>query len=175
MEGRKNCKCYISKKIQETNVVFSNWRFFPCFFFLCVFSSLFIIFHSRFWPSLEQQSGKGHVSNMASNINKIINHNYDIIVFLKILQRFIFMDNYFFSYFRGFVEETFNSQESIYEKILLVAIHLQEWLFISQYNFEYLTEINVLVSIFFKISRECNLTNESQIHNIRENIFRETF
>ena len=30
---------------------------------------------------------------------------------------------------------------------------------------------NVLVSVIFKNSRECNLTNESQIHNISENIF----
>ena len=34
-------------------------------------------------------------------------------------------------------------------------------------------EINVLASIIFKISRECKLTNESQIRNIRENIFQE--
>ena len=30
---------------------------------------------------------------------------------------------------------------------------------------------NVLVSIIIKILRECNITNESQIHNIHENIF----
>ena len=32
-------------------------------------------------------------------------------------------------------------------------------------------EINVLVSLIFKIPREFNLINESQIHNICENIF----
>ena len=42
---------------------------------------------------------------------------------------------------------------------------------IYQDNFEYLAAINVLVSGIIKISREFNLTNESQIHNIRENIF----
>ena len=36
---------------------------------------------------------------------------------------------------------------------------------------EYFAEINVLVSVISKISRECNMTNERQIHNISENIF----
>ena len=36
---------------------------------------------------------------------------------------------------------------------------------------EYFAEINVLVSVISKISRECNMTNERQIHNICENIF----
>ena len=40
-----------------------------------------------------------------------------------------------------------------------------------QNNVEYFAEINVLVSIIIKISREFNLTNESQIHNICKNIF----
>ena len=53
----------------------------------------------------------------------------------------------------------------------LVTIHLQEWIGIYQDNFEHLAEINVLVSIIIKISRECDLTNESQIHNIREHVF----
>ena len=56
-------------------------------------------------------------------------------------------------------------------EIHLAAIHLQEWIIIYQNNFEYLAEINVVVSIIIKISRKCNWTNESQIHNIRENIF----
>ena len=36
-EGRENSECYESNKIQETNIVFSNWnaKFFPlCFLFL---------------------------------------------------------------------------------------------------------------------------------------------
>ena len=46
-------------------------------------------------------------------------------------------------------------------------MHLQEWIVIYQDNFEYLAEINVLVSIIINISRECNFTNEWQIHNIQ--------
>ena len=45
------------------------------------------------------------------------------------------------------------------------------WIVIYQDDFEYLAAINVLVSNIIKISREFNLTNENQIHNIRENIF----
>ena len=44
--------------------------------------------------------------------------------------------------------------------------------FYYQDNFEHLADLNVLVSIIFKISRENNLTNESQIYDIRGNIFR---
>ena len=32
-----------------------------------------------------------------------------------------------------------------------------------QHNFEYLVEINVLVSVIFKIAREFNLNNESKL------------
>ena len=60
LKGCKNCECYVSKKIQETNIGFSNWSFFVVFF-LSV-SSVFITFHSHFWLSLEQQSGRGHIS-----------------------------------------------------------------------------------------------------------------
>ena len=92
-------------------------------------------------------------------------------VFLKALQKSIFVDCCFFSYFHGFGEEPLNPQESIREKTHLVRIHLQEWILIYQDNFEYFAEINVIVSIIFKILRECNLTNKSQIYNIYENIF----
>ena len=36
LEGCKNCECYVSKKIQEINIKFSNWSFF-LFFSLCFF------------------------------------------------------------------------------------------------------------------------------------------
>ena len=36
-------------------------KFFPVFFFLCV-SSVFIIFHSHFWLSWGQQSGRAHIA-----------------------------------------------------------------------------------------------------------------
>ena len=68
------------------------------------------------------------------------------------------MDCCFFSYFHRFGEEPLNPQESILEKTHLVRIYLQELIFIYQDNFEYFAEINVLVSVIFKISRECNLT-----------------
>ena len=92
-------------------------------------------------------------------------------IFLKTLRKSIFVDSYFFSYFHGFGEEPFNLQKSVCEEINLATIHLQEWIAFFRDNFEYLTEINDLISIIIKISRECNLTNESQILNIRENIF----
>ena len=66
-------------------------------------------------------------------------------------------------------EEPLNPQESIREKTHIVTIPLPEWVFIYQENFE----INVLVSIVFNISRERNLTNESQIHDTLKNIFQE--
>ena len=49
-------------------------------------------------------------------------------------------------------------------------MNLQEWIVIYQDDFEHLAEINILVSIIIKISRECNLANANQIHNIREKI-----
>ena len=50
-------------------------------------------------------------------------------------------------------------------------MHLQELVLIYQDSFENFAEINVIVSIIFKILREYNLSNESQIYNISENIF----
>ena len=92
-------------------------------------------------------------------------------VFVKTLQKFIFVGCCFFSYFHGFGEEPLNYQETILEKAHLVRIHLKELILIYQDNFEYFAEINVIVSIIFKILREYNLSNESQICNISENIF----
>ena len=118
----------------------------------------------------------GRLTQNKPNGNKVKGKNDHVLpvnyrqVFLKTLQKSIFVDSYFFSYLR-FGEEPFNLQESLCEKIHFATIHLQEWLVIYQNNFEYLAEINVLVSIIIKISRECNLTNESRIHNIRKNIF----
>ena len=115
-----------------------------------------------------------------SNLNKVIgkngivhpinltNYRQD---FLKTLRKSIFVNRYFCSCFHRFGEESFNLQESLCEKINLATIHLQESTVICKDNFEYLAEINVLVSIIIKISRECNFTNASQIYNIRENIF----
>ena len=96
---------------------------------------------------------------------------YQTIDYRRTLQKSIFVDCCFFSYFHGFDEEPLNPQKSICEKTHLVRIHSQEWIFTYQDNFEYFAEINVLVSIFFKNSRECNFTNESQIQNICKNIF----
>ena len=77
------------------------------------------------------------------------------------MQKSVFVDCCFFSCFHGFDEEPFNPQETIREKTRLVRIYLQEWILFYQDNFEYFAGINVLVSVIFKISRECNLTNES--------------
>ena len=81
------------------------------------------------------------------------------------MQKSVFVNCCFFSYFPGFGEEPLNPQESIREKTHLVRIHFQEWILIYQDNFEYFAEINIIVSIIFKILRDCNLTNESQICN----------
>ena len=37
LKGCKNWECYVPKKIQETNIGFSNWSFFFCFFSPCFF------------------------------------------------------------------------------------------------------------------------------------------
>ena len=93
--------------------------------------------------------------------------------FCKTSRKSIFVDSCFFSYLHVFGKRPLNPPKTIREKTHLVRIHLQELIFIYQNNFEYLTEINVLVSIIFKILRECYSINESQIRNIRENIFQE--
>ena len=97
-----------------------------------------------------------------------------LIEIIETPQKPVLVDYCFFSYVHGYGEELLNPKESICEKTHLVRIHLQEWILIYQENFEYFAKINVLVWIIFKISRECNLTNESQIHGICENIFWET-
>ena len=61
LECCKSCEFYVSKKTQEKKNALSNWSFFISFFFLCL-SSVFIIFHSHFWLSSEQQSSRGHRS-----------------------------------------------------------------------------------------------------------------
>ena len=91
-------------------------------------------------------------------------------VFLKTLRKSIFVDSYFFSYFHGFGEKAFNLQESVCEKICLATMHLQERILFIRIILN-MAEIYVFISIIIKISRECNLSNESLIHNIRENIF----
>ena len=60
------------------------------------------------------------------------------------------MDWCFLSHFHRLGDEPLNAQESIREKTHLVWIHLREWILIYQDNFEYFTEINVIVSIIFK-------------------------
>ena len=68
---------------------------------------------------------------------------------------------FFFGYFHGFGKEPLNPpHKSICEKAHLVTIHLQN-------NFK----TNVLASIIFKISRECNLASKIQTHDICKNIF----
>ena len=68
LESHKNCECYGSKKIQETNIVFSNWYFSPCFqlnyfsFFVFLRFLCVNIFQSHFWLSLDQKSGRAHIS-----------------------------------------------------------------------------------------------------------------
>ena len=70
LEGHKNCECYVSKKIQENNFVFSN-----CFFFLSFFFFFFSCAHYFFFAFLTiirtTKRQRTHV-NKASKINKII-------------------------------------------------------------------------------------------------------
>ena len=49
------------RKFKKPILPFQIAGFILVFFFVCV-SPVFIFFHSHFWLSLEQQSGKGHVS-----------------------------------------------------------------------------------------------------------------
>ena len=72
------------------------------------------------------------------------------------MRKSIFVDSYLFTYFHWFGEEPFTLQESVCERIHLVTINLLKLTIIYQDNFEYLAEINVLVSIIIKISKECN-------------------
>ena len=73
LEGLKNFECYVSKKIQETNIRFSSWSFFLAFFlcFFCIhyfsFSLLTIIWETK------RQSTR---IKTASNIDKIINMSH---------------------------------------------------------------------------------------------------
>ena len=58
-------------------------------------------------------------------------------VFLKTLQKSIFVDCYLFSYFHGSVKKPVNLQESIREKTHLARIHLRELIFVYQNKSEY--------------------------------------
>ena len=100
LEGRKNCECYGSKKIQETNIVFSNWSFFLSFFSLCFFCvhyfsfALLTIIRTTKWQ-------RTHITE-ASNINKIINCNYEIMAKMKIWRHIKFSKkNYLISSYLG--------------------------------------------------------------------------
>ena len=70
LEDRKICECYVSKKIQETNFVFSKWGFLISFFSLCFFSvyyfsfALLTIIRTTKWQST-------HIKK-TSNINELI-------------------------------------------------------------------------------------------------------
>ena len=43
-KGRKNCESYIFKNIPGINFIFSNWKFFSCFFRLCFFCVFYFPF-----------------------------------------------------------------------------------------------------------------------------------
>ena len=84
LEGRKNCDCYLSTKIQERNQchVFNFSVFLLCFSFV-----LLTIIRTAKWQ-------RKHI-NKASNINKIINHNYEIMPKIKIWRHIEFSENLF--------------------------------------------------------------------------------
>ena len=71
-------------------------------------------------------------------------------VFLKTLRKAVHVDSCFFTYFHIFGKEPVNPQESIFEKILLVRIHLQVWIFTYQYNFDYWWKLTFLNQLFSK-------------------------
>ena len=70
LEDRKNCECYVSRKIQEINFVLSKWSLFLSFsslyfFKVYYFSFAFLIINSTTkWQ-------RTHI-NKTSNINKLI-------------------------------------------------------------------------------------------------------
>ena len=87
LESRKNFK----KKIQESNIVFSNWNF---FYFLCFFCVHFFSFALLTIIRITKRQ-RTHI-NKASNINKVITmrlwQNQDMttyLIFRKKIQTFL--------------------------------------------------------------------------------------
>ena len=69
LEDRKRYECYVSKKNQGTNFVFSKLIFFLSFLALCFFSV------SHFWLSLGQQSDRAHKSIRRQISIKLYHHD----------------------------------------------------------------------------------------------------
>ena len=109
LEGRLNCECYVSKKIKETNVVFSNWNL------LLVFFSLFLLRHYFLVALLNiirtTKGQRTHI-NKAPNINKIIYHNYDIMAKWRCEAILNFLKNYFILSYLGVTLSTCNMRDS---------------------------------------------------------------
>ena len=72
MKGYKNCEFYVSKKIQETNIVFWNGSCFPYFFALCLFCCYY--FHLHFWLLRTTKRQRTHIISIKS-----IYFNYGIV------------------------------------------------------------------------------------------------
>ena len=68
LKGCKNSEWHVSKKIQKTNVGFSNWSFL-LFLSLFLLYSLFFIFTFDYYRAIKRQRTR---INKASNISKII-------------------------------------------------------------------------------------------------------
>ena len=77
-------------------------------FFLCL-SSVFIIFHSHFWPSSEQQ--RTHI-NKTSGVNKIIDYNYQIMAKSRYDAILNFPKNYLISSYLGVTLSSCNTKDN---------------------------------------------------------------
>ena len=91
-EGRKNVNVMFLWKFKKPILFFQIKVFFIVFFFGV--SYMFIIFHSYFRVSSEQQSGRGHIT-IRLQIYKIINYNCEIIEKIKIWPHIEFPENNF--------------------------------------------------------------------------------
>ena len=77
LEVPKNCECYVPKKIQKTNIAFSNCRFYPCFFFCLCFSCVHF-FSFALLTIIRTTKRQRTRINKVSNISKIFCYSYDI-------------------------------------------------------------------------------------------------
>ena len=82
LEGHKNCECYVFAKNEEMKLSCFQIKILFIVFSLCYFCvyrlsfALLTIIRTTKW--------QGKYINKASNINKIINYNYDIMAKIKI-------------------------------------------------------------------------------------------
>ena len=111
LEGGQNYECYVSKKVKETNVVFSYWNF------SLVFFSVFPLCHYFLFALLtiiRTTKGQRTHINEAPNINKIIYYNYDIMAKSRCEAILNIPKNYFILSYLGVTLSTCNVRDSFF-------------------------------------------------------------